>query len=190
MENEKRVEMENTNFTSMPAPSTSMPSTYGLGPNDRRFSFSRQQSFRQFDPPTPIPLGRNASFSSSFSPSQPLLSRSDSTINVPFVVRELEWKGAIKRGEKEGKGEVNGVNGKMISFFLMLFMALFRSVRSGSRPKRRLAFMILLNAAFSTVELMIGVITGRFGEIAFSLPFDLVFFFIEMFWVSLLLISH
>jgi solute carrier family 30 (zinc transporter), member 5/7 len=38
-----------------------------------------------------------------------------------------------------------------------------RGVANGSRPMKRLALMISLNVAYSMIELLIGLFTGRVG---------------------------
>ena len=38
-----------------------------------------------------------------------------------------------------------------------------KAVRSGNRPMKRLALLISLNVAYSSAELMIGLLTGRVG---------------------------
>lgn len=43
-------------------------------------------------------------------------------------------------------------------------ISIFRVVRSGNRQMKRLFMMISLNVAYSTVELGIGLFTGRVGK--------------------------
>ena len=52
--------------------------------------------------------------------------------------------------------------------FLSFVFSLFRNVRAGHRYMKRLFFMISLNVAYSTVELLIGLFTGRVGKILYS----------------------
>ncbi|PKU82061.1 Metal tolerance protein C2 [Dendrobium catenatum] len=91
---------------------------YGIDSGDRRFSFSRNQSFK------------------------PQLLRNDSCIGTGNSVRN------------------RSVLYQMASVLL--------AVRSGNRQVRRLALLISLNVAYSTVELMIGLLTGRVGLVSDS----------------------
>ncbi|XP_077219874.1 cation efflux family protein [Tasmannia lanceolata] len=131
---------------------------FGFGKTDRRFAFSRQNSLRQSDSHTPISINSNNSHT-------PLISRSNSSISIPPEIypsheRENMWKG----------GKIN--SSEKISILLIL-LSLIRSIRSGSRPMKRLFVMISLNVAYSTTELIIGVLTGRVGLVsdAFHLTF-------------------
>ncbi|RZC83272.1 hypothetical protein C5167_046061 [Papaver somniferum] len=55
----------------------------------------------------------------------------------------------------------------------MLLLSVFRIIRSGNRPMKRLFIMISLNIAYSSAELFVGVFTGRVGLVsdAFHLTF-------------------
>ncbi|XP_072994492.1 metal tolerance protein C2 isoform X1 [Typha latifolia] len=124
---------------------------YGIATGDRRFAFSRQQSFRQSDLPSPFPMQR----SQTLRPHQ--LGRSDSSISMP----PLEY----------GKGFGLKASEKVTAAGVML--SVVRAIRSGNRPMKRLALMISLNVAYSTAELLIGIFTGRVGLVsdAFHLTF-------------------
>ncbi|XP_072968705.1 metal tolerance protein C2 isoform X2 [Typha angustifolia] len=124
---------------------------YGIATGDRRFAFSRQQSFRQSDLPSPFPMQR----SQTLRPHQ--LGRSDSSISMP----PLEY----------GKGFGLKSSEKVTAAGVML--SVVRAIRSGNRPMKRLALMISLNVAYSTAELLIGIFTGRVGLVsdAFHLTF-------------------
>lgn len=102
---------------------------YGIGSGDRRFSFSRNQSFK------------------------PHLLRNDSCIGVKQSEDEELWEG-WNSGRKRS--------------FLYQMVSVLLAVRSGNRQVRRLALMISLNVAYSTVELMIGLLTGRVGLVSDS----------------------
>ncbi|PKA66204.1 Metal tolerance protein C2 [Apostasia shenzhenica] len=116
---------------------------FGVGSGDRRFSFPRNHSFK------------------------PHLLRSDSY----FSKIAPETEDLLDGGGKQGRGG-EGNEGQMF-FVLHLMMSVFRAIRSGNRQARRLALMISLNVAYSTVELMIGLLTGRVGLVsdAFHLTF-------------------
>ncbi|XP_010257479.1 PREDICTED: metal tolerance protein C2 isoform X2 [Nelumbo nucifera] len=139
---------------------------FGFSGNDRRFAFSRQSSFHQSaEPHTPISIISNDSI-------RPLLSRSDSSINIPQgsypqLENENIWKGTEKSYFREADG-----SSENFSFLLFVFSA-FQIIRSGSRPMKRLLMMIWLNVAYSTAELCIGLFTGRVGLVsdAFHLTF-------------------
>lgn len=130
---------------------------FGFGGSDRRFAYTRQSSFRQPTelPHTPISINDS---------SHPFLSRSFSGIDkTPF-------SGYPKFGS-EKKSMYNKVwgGGDGIGFpekfsILMLVLSVFRIVRYGSRPMKRLFIMISLNVAYSTAELFIGIFTGRVGK--------------------------
>lgn len=56
-------------------------------------------------------------------------------------------------------------------------VSVIKAVRSGNRAMKRLALLISLNLAYSTTELMIGLFTGRVGEIfGFFLFFSFLFY--------------
>ncbi|PIA53332.1 hypothetical protein AQUCO_00900124v1 [Aquilegia coerulea] len=133
---------------------------YGFDGNDRRLAFTRQYSFQQSteQPHTPISIISNDS-------TRPLLSRSVSSINIPpSIYPQYENE---KSNYKEGSGSREKVS------FLLLVLSVFRSIRSGNRPMKRLVVMISLNVAYSTTELFIGLLTGRVGLVsdAFHLTF-------------------
>ncbi|XP_073103224.1 metal tolerance protein C2 [Elaeis guineensis] len=139
---------------------------YGLSAGDRRFAFSRQSSFRQSfhrsqsDPQTPVSSQGNHSF-------RPYLSRSDSSISIPPW--EIDGYGVgYSKFSLKGDGE-----GHQKLTVLQLMLSLVGAIRSGNRPMKRLALMISLNVAYSTAELLIGVLTGRVGLVsdAFHLTF-------------------
>ncbi|KAJ3672336.1 hypothetical protein LUZ60_007057 [Juncus effusus] len=81
------------------------------------------------------------------SPARPQLGRSDSAIGMPLLNND-------RAGGDERKGTWIGL-------------------MNGSRPMKRLALMISLNVAYSMIELLIGLFTGRVGLVsdAFHLTF-------------------
>lgn len=123
--------------------------------NDRRYAFSRQSSFVQFAGNYPLSPAQ-----------QPAFSRSVSSINIPpsfFAGGENDhslWKDSGKSSEE-----------KLSPVGLILWM--FRVLRTGNRPMKRLLMLISLNVAYSTTELFIGLISGRVGLVsdAFHLTF-------------------
>ncbi|CAL5193557.1 unnamed protein product [Lathyrus oleraceus] len=120
------------------------------GTNDRRFAFSRQASFQQ--PRTPI---SSDSTDSSFR--KPFLSRTDSSIDIPSSgPHHHYWS---------GHDDTPSGSPRKQSFLSFVF-SLFRNVRAGHRYMKRLFFMISLNVAYSTVELLIGLFTGRVGLVS------------------------
>ncbi|KAK9289363.1 hypothetical protein L1049_007518 [Liquidambar formosana] len=133
---------------------------FGFGASDRRFAYSRQASFHQSQEPphTPISIISNDSM-------KPLLSRSVSSIDIPPAVYPVEEYEKVF--SEKGKDSAE-------KFSVLLFvLSVFRVVRSGSRPMKRLFVMIWLNVAYSTAELSIGLFTGRVGLVsdAFHLTF-------------------
>lgn len=111
---------------------------YGIGSGDRRFSFSRSQSFK------------------------PHLLRNDSSIGIKRLDDEELWEG-------HGKADYGGGgDGEAKRAVLYQMASVLLAVKSGNRQVRRLALMISLNVAYSTVELMIGLLTGRVGLVSDS----------------------
>ncbi|XP_020581418.1 metal tolerance protein C2 isoform X2 [Phalaenopsis equestris] len=111
---------------------------YGIGSGDRRFSFSRNWSFK------------------------PQLLRNNSSIGIKHFEDEESWEGHGK-ADFAGGGNVGWKRSVLYQMASVLM-----SVRSGNRQVRRLALLISLNVAYSTVELMIGLITGRIGLVSDS----------------------
>ncbi|XP_020679627.1 metal tolerance protein C2-like isoform X1 [Dendrobium catenatum] len=111
---------------------------YGIDSGDRRFSFSRNQSFK------------------------PQLLRNDSCIGINHSEEEELWEG---HGKTEFGGTGNSVRNRSV---LYQMASVLLAVRSGNRQVRRLALLISLNVAYSTVELMIGLLTGRVGLVSDS----------------------
>lgn len=106
--------------------------------SDRRFTFTRQVS----------------NLSSPHAPLQPFLSRTSSSIDMPF-----------------GFEDSKHIDDKVTVFSVV--SAISKGVRSGNKPMRKLFFLISLNVAYSTTELFIGLLSGRIGLVsdAFHLTF-------------------
>ncbi|XP_068308256.1 metal tolerance protein C2 [Pyrus communis] len=128
---------------------------FGLGATDRRLAFSRQASFQQYrEPPhTPVSINLNDSEAT------PFLSRSVSSIDVP--------PGEYLTEESDKLFGDRSVSAEKLSV-LVLFESVFRILRSGNRYMKRLFLLISLNVAYSTVELFIGLFTGRIGLVSDS----------------------
>lgn len=137
----------------------------GFAGNDRRFAYSRQSSFGQFaEPRTPTTIV-STNYSRSQSQSQAAFSRSVSSIDIP--------PGIYSGGENDyslwkdsGKSEENVSS-------VGLILSIFRVMRTGNRPMKRLFLLISLNVTYSIAELFIGLILGRVGLVsdAFHLTF-------------------
>ncbi|KAL6986993.1 Metal tolerance protein C2 [Sarracenia purpurea var. burkii] len=116
------------------------------GGSDRRFAFSRQASFHQSaEPHTPISIIPGDSV-------KPLLSRTTSSIDV--------LPGVYSHSDE--------------NFWVLSFVSsALTIIRAGNRPMRRLLALIFFNMAYSTVELCVGLLTGRVGLVsdAFHLTF-------------------
>ncbi|MQL86558.1 hypothetical protein Taro_019101 [Colocasia esculenta] len=140
---------------------------YGFGSGDRRLAFSRQGSFRQHsDPWTPRPAERKDSLA-------PYLARNASSISIPpDAGSQFDGEGTGKTYQKSSSGEERRGRHRKLGFRL-LALAVYRAIRSGNRPMKRLALMIFFNVAYSTAELLIGVFSGRVGLVsdAFHLTF-------------------
>lgn len=121
---------------------------YQFPDGDRRLAFSRQPSFRQWDPHLPSPSPSPAASPSTNPVMQrshsfrPYLARSDSNVGMPLL-------------EKSGKKDAT---------WIALMLGAVRGVANGSRPMKRLALMISLDVAYSMIELLIGLFTGRVGQ--------------------------
>ncbi|KAM2568434.1 hypothetical protein TB2_008668 [Malus domestica] len=128
---------------------------FGLGATDRRLAFSRQASFQQYrEPPhTPVSINLNDSEAT------PFLFRSVSNIDVP--------PGAYLTEESDKIFGGRSVSAEKLSV-LVVFESVFRILRSGNRYMKRLFLLISLNVAYSTVELFIGLFTGRIGLVSDS----------------------
>lgn len=137
----------------------SLNGDFGFTGTDRRFAFSRQASF-QHQPITPI------STDSGFR--KPFLSRTDSSIDIPSYGPHYHYWSS-----HDDKPSGSPQKTSFSSFFL----SVFRNVRSGHRYMKRLFFMISLNVAYSTVELLIGLFTDRVGKIKLSTHFHFQFIF-------------
>ncbi|XP_010672644.2 metal tolerance protein C2 [Beta vulgaris subsp. vulgaris] len=128
-----------------------------LNSSDRRYAYSRQSSFQQqFSPRTPMTMISNNNSM------MPGFSRSVSSIDIPPARNEDDyhlWKDSAKSEENLSSIE--------------LISSVFRALRSGNRPMKRLFLLISLNVAYSTAELFIGLLSGRVGLVsdAFHLTF-------------------
>jgi zinc transporter 5/7 len=137
---------------------------FGFTGSDRRFAFSRQASFQQ--PRTPI-----STDSTDLGLRKPFLSRTDSSIDIPpSVPHHHYWSGH----DDKPSGSLQRSN------FSSFVLSVFRNIRSGHRYMKRLFFMISLNVAYSTVELLIGLFTGRVGKIQPSISILVFIFWIEL----------
>ncbi|CAK8543367.1 unnamed protein product [Lathyrus sativus] len=120
------------------------------GSSDRRFAFSRQPSFQQSR--TPI-----STDSTDLSFRKPFLSRTDSSIDIPSSgPYHHYWSGHDDKPSGSPRKQS----------FLSFVFSFFRNVKAGHRYMKRLFFMISLNVAYSTVELLIGLFTGRVGLVS------------------------
>ncbi|XP_051138839.1 metal tolerance protein C2 [Andrographis paniculata] len=151
MDNSSRIFREKNSFdyqklTDSPA---SHSGHLGSGESiDRRFVFSRQASLHKNvmgDPHTP----------------KPFLSRNVSSIDIP--------PGSFLEVPKLAYSNEFDEKASAFSYVSLIWGGL----RSGNKPMRRLFVLISLNVAYSTAELIIGLLTGRVGLIsdAFHLTF-------------------
>lgn len=157
---------------------------------DRRFAFTRQSSFRQNPSQPSISIIPNETLKPSFSRSLSSISRdhyhnhhnhhlfnssqlSDNT--SPLLEDGQLWKGDLVSAESSGKKpNFNSYGSFRHSDSLIgLVWAALPIISSGSRPMKRLFALIMLNVAYSTLELLIGLFTGRVGLVsdAFHLTF-------------------
>ncbi|XP_010520031.1 PREDICTED: metal tolerance protein C2 [Tarenaya hassleriana] len=136
-------------------------SDVGYSTNDRRLAYSR--SFQQSHGPR-TPAAAAAMVFSSGEAAKPFLDRTVSSIDMPPEIYFGDGNEELFGEGKEKRGEVS---------VLRLVLEIFRVLRSGSRQMKRLSLLISLNVAYSTVELAIGLFTGRVGLVsdAFHLTF-------------------
>ncbi|ERN17070.1 hypothetical protein AMTR_s00044p00068470 [Amborella trichopoda] len=130
------------------------------GGSDRRLAFSRNSSFRKPD----ITV---------FTP-RPLVLRSVSNVQNSSSEQGNAWRGDLVDMfpyDKSSFKEESSFDVK--NSLLRDILTVIPVMRSGSRPMKRLSVMILLNVAYSTTELLIGLFTGRVGLVsdAFHLTF-------------------
>ncbi|CAN6464076.1 unnamed protein product [Victoria cruziana] len=118
---------------------------------DRRIAFSRHPSFRQ----------------------------SDDAVHQPFLSRSLSAAFETPKGHVGLELQMDSGSGKEYRAFLSgdsvfsLVLDFFTMIRCGNKPMKRLALMILLNVAYSSTELIVGLFTSRVGFVsdAFHLTF-------------------
>ncbi|CAA7403439.1 unnamed protein product [Spirodela intermedia] len=138
---------------------------YGFDSGDRRLAFSRQASFRPADASTP----RSSEGRDSI---RPFFARNSSSIGIPSDMYSPVGGEDVGRSyRKSSFGEERPRHQKFS--FPILALTVLRSIRSGNRLMKRLSLMIFLNMAYSTAELLIGILSGRVGLVsdAFHLTF-------------------
>lgn len=133
---------------------------FGLGGvTDRRFAFSRQASFLHspsFDSPrTPVSILPNESVR------KPFISRTVSSIDIPSVDYLHDGIDSVWTEDKLFSANSSFLADRVT--ILGFFSSILRAGRFGNRPMKRLFLLISLNVAYSTAELCIGLVTGRFG---------------------------
>ncbi|CAN8269429.1 unnamed protein product [Cochlearia groenlandica] len=128
-------------------------SDVGYTANDRRLAYSR--SFQQSQGPRTPAITEAA---------KPFLDRTVSAIDMPPEIYSVD-------GNDVFSGELNPVLGKVTVMHMV--MEILKGIRSGNRQMKRLFLLISLNVAYSTTELLIGLLTGRVGLVsdAFHLTF-------------------
>ncbi|ESQ48824.1 hypothetical protein EUTSA_v10020889mg [Eutrema salsugineum] len=126
----------------------------GYTANDRRLAYSR--SFQQSHGPR-TPAVTDAA--------KPFLDRTVSSIDMPPEIYSVDGNDVFSG---EGKAAELG----KVSVLHMVWV-IFGVLRSGNRQMKRLFLLISLNVAYSTTELLIGLLTGRVGLVsdAFHLTF-------------------
>lgn len=157
---------------------------------DRRFAFSRQSSFRQNPSQPSISIIPNETLKPSLSRSLSSISRdhyhnhhhhhlfnnSQLSDNTSSSLEDGQlWKGDLVSAESRSKKpNFNSYGSFRHSDSLIgLVWSAIPIISSGSRPMKRLFALIMLNVAYSTLELLIGLFTGRVGLVsdAFHLTF-------------------
>lgn len=120
--------------------------------SDRRYAYHRQSSLQQFpDPRTPTTVISNNNNSQT-----PAFSRSISSIDIPpgfHPGNEIDY--SLWKDSPKSEGKLSSTE---------LISSVFRALRTGNRPMKRLFLLISLNVAYSTAELFIGLLSGRVGK--------------------------
>lgn len=125
-------------------------SDVGYTANDRRLAYSR--SFHHsHGPRTPA--------------AKPFLDRTVSTIDMPPEIYSVDGDDVFF-----GEGKAAAAIGK--ASVLRMVLVVFGVLRNGNRQMKRLFMLISLNVAYSTTELLIGLLTGRVGTIWLLLGFS------------------
>ncbi|KAJ4893426.1 Metal tolerance protein C2 [Raphanus sativus] len=127
-------------------------SDVGYAANDRRLAYSRSFHHSHGGPRTPA--------------AKPFLDRTVSTIDMPPEIYSVDDGDGVLFGE--GKAAAIGKASD-----LRMVLVVFGVLRNGNRQMKRLFLLISLNVAYSTTELLIGLLTGRVGLVsdAFHLTF-------------------
>ncbi|CAF1935232.1 hypothetical protein Bca4012_074486 [Brassica carinata] len=127
-------------------------SDVGYTANDRRLAYSRSfHHSHSHGPRTPA--------------AKPFLDRTVSTIDMPPEIYSVDGDDVFF-----GEGKAAAI-GKASA--LRMVLVVFGVLRNGNRQMKRLFLLISLNVAYSTTELLIGLLTGRVGLVsdAFHLTF-------------------
>lgn len=119
-------------------------SDVGYAANDRRLAYSRSFHHSHGGPRTPA--------------AKPFLDRTVSTIDMPPEIYSVDDGDGVLFGE--GKAAAIGKAAD-----LRMVLVVFGVLRNGNRQMKRLFLLISLNVAYSTTELLIGLLTGRVGTI-------------------------
>lgn len=123
-------------------------SDVGYTANDRRLAYSRSfHHSHSHGPRTPA--------------AKPFLDRTVSTIDMPPEIYSVDGDDVFF-----GEGKAAAI-GKASA--LRMVLVVFGVLRNGNRQMKRLFLLISLNVAYSTTELLIGLLTGRVGTIWFQL---------------------
>ncbi|VVA97349.1 unnamed protein product [Arabis nemorensis] len=130
-------------------------SDIGYSANDRRLAYSR--SFQQSHGPRTPAVTEAA---------KPYLDRTVSSIDMPPEIYAVDGNDVFSG---EGKAAAAG----KVSVLLHMVWEIYGVLRNGNRQIKRLFLLISLNVAYSTTELLIGLLTGRVGLVsdAFHLTF-------------------
>ncbi|KAM7271502.1 hypothetical protein ACFE04_030716 [Oxalis oulophora] len=149
-----------------------------LGFTDRRYAYTRQQSF-QLDPPhTPI----------SIKTPTPFLQRNVSSIDMPpmtptptansyqyeyYSLDNVKKDGFLSDPSSSSSSSAEVGLKRKLRAFIWVLLSIYRAVRLGNRQMKRLCLLISLNVAYSSTELAIGIFTSRVGLVsdAFHLTF-------------------
>ncbi|XP_071697734.1 metal tolerance protein C2 [Rutidosis leptorrhynchoides] len=139
------------------------PRSWNAGDFDRRFAYSRQNSFQREQPLA----------SSIMSSKKPFLSRTSSKIDIFPFPNQREYVSDKLWTDEESFSSFSNNKKEKMSIIAFIFYLFNNVIRSGNKQMKRLVMLISLNVACSTAELLIGLISGQAGLVsdAFHLTF-------------------
>ncbi|KAJ7542162.1 hypothetical protein O6H91_10G092700 [Diphasiastrum complanatum] len=130
---------------------------------------SFQYSAREGWAPPPSPLSRAPVAFPSFSTESPIITSVSSFHNAEdFALQEVVQRQQGSSGMAPPRSRSNKSRWQQVRGRVKFLVAMRRIVTYGNRHTKRLLMLVVLNVAYSTVELLIGLLTGRIGLVSDS----------------------